>query len=288
MKRNILIVAALATTLFACSGKHAEADMASNIAADVKSEVYEGLEESEDAISGNQENKKIDIPAKQLKNINRKLIKEGNITFETEDTKATKSLIEQAALNFNAYLSEDNEYDYGYSIQHNITLRIPSDNFDLLLKEISSSIKEIDDKNITVRDVTEEYVDVEARLKAKKIVENRYLELLSKAHTVGDILQVENELARLREQIESTEGRLRYLKDQVSLSTLRISFYEKKENTKGFGFGEKAKDGFQNGYKGLLWFFIGLINIWPFLLVLGVGVWWLVRVIKKSRRKKQV
>ena len=262
--------------------------MSSNFAAQVKSEPYDAVESEAGAVEELEEAKDIDIPSRSIKNIERKLIKEGSITFETDDCKKTRELIHQVANGLKGYLSQDNEYTNDYQIQHNITIRVPSDNFDQLLIDISKSIKEIDDQNITVKDVTEEYVDVEARLKAKKVVEKRYLELLSKAHSVGDILQIENELARLREQIESTEGRLRYLKDQVSLSTLNITFYQTLEPTRdGFEFLNKAGKGFENGYNGLLWFFIGIINVWPFLLFLALIAWFIVRLVKRSSRKKK-
>lgn len=290
MKKNILIAGIMAVMLFSCVGESRYEDAAApSVAGNAKAEVYdeitEGLEEEE--FSSNSEDVKQDN-TKTVLTYNRKLIKEGSITFETSDAKATKNIIEKATKQFKGYLSEDNEYDYGYRIQHNVTIRIPSENFDNLLTSISQSVEEMDDQNISVRDVTEEYVDVEARLKSKKKVEERYLSLLSKAHNVGDILQVENELARIREDIERVEGRLRYLKNQVSLSTLRITYYETVEVENSFGFGKKVGDGFENGFKGLLWFFIGLVNIWPFVLFIIIGVWFLVRVIKKSRSKKKL
>ena len=209
MKKNILIVSAIALTLFSCAGKesYADAEMSANMVADAKQEIYEGTEE-ELALQepGDVANDKIDIPEQNLENVNRKLIKEGSITFETSDTKSTKKLIEQVSKKYKGYLSEDNEFDYGYRIQHNVTIRIPSNNFDNLLNEISNSVNEIEDQNISVKDVTEEYVDVEARLKSKKVVEERYISLLSKAHNVGDILQVEHELGRIREEIERVRG----------------------------------------------------------------------------------
>ncbi len=295
MKKNILIlpifIGIIAITLFAC-GKNASEDATFNsLSASTKTEDYDIAEESEAGgieAEPSQDNIKQDntkIEEETLQNYNRKLIKEGSITFETADTKATKNAIEQACKKFNGYLSEDNEYDYGYRIQHNVTIRIPSENFDKVLAEISKSVVEMDDQNITVKDVTEEYVDVEARLKSKKIVEERYLGLLSKAHSVGDILQVEHELARVREDIERVEGRLRYLKNQVSLSTLRITYYQTIETEESFGFGKKVANGFENGFKGLLWFFIGLVNIWPFILFIVVGVWVLVRWIRRRSKK---
>jgi hypothetical protein len=285
-KLNLIIITVASFTLFSCNkGEAGSNDLSSTFAAAAKTEAYEETTEFELEDDKSAPPSKIDIPTRSLKNIERKLIKEGSITFETANCKSTKELIHQATNKFNGYLSGDNEYTYENRIQHTITVRLPSENFDKFLAEISQSIKVLDDQNITVKDVTEEFVDVQARLKAKKVVEQRYLELLNKAYSVGDILQIENELARLREQIESTEGRLRYLKDQVSLSTLNISYYQTTET--GFRFSDKANKGFFNGFKGLLWFFIGLINIWPFILFIGFSVWLLVRLIKKSKSRKK-
>ena len=288
MKRYFVIIVTVIFILFySCAGEGNYADdLASNFAPQVKS-AYEETTETEGVEEALEEQKDIVIPAGSIKQIEPKLIKEGNITFETDDCKKTKDLIHQVAKSLNGYLARDDEYKYDHQIQHNITIRVPSDNFDKLLVDISKSVKEIDDQKITVKDVTEEYVDVQARLKAKKIVEKRYLQLLSKAHTVGDVLQVENELARLREQIEATEGRLRYLKNQVSLSTLSITFYQTLNvDEPSFEFLEKAGDGFNTGFKGLLWFFIGLINVWPFLVFMGLLIWLIIRLIKKSSKKK--
>lgn len=284
MKRNILIASLIAVTLFACNGD-AYQSAKEDVGANAKSAAYESTEELDAIAEGEPVQDNTKIEQEVLKNYNRKLIKEGSIVFETADTKATKSIIEKATKQFKGYLSEDNEYDYGYRVQHNVTIRIPSENFDKLLSTISNSVEEMDDQNITVKDVTEEYVDVEARLKSKKKVEERYMSLLSKAHNVGDILQVEHELARIREDIERVEGRLRYLKNQVSLSTLRITYYQTVETEESFGFGKKVSNGFENGFKGLLWFFIGLVNIWPFILFIVIGVWVLVRWIKRRNKK---
>ena len=76
-----------------------------------------------------------------------------------------------------------------------------------------------------------------------------------------------------------------YLKDQVSLSTLTISYYQK--TSTGFGFSSKAADGFVTGFKGLLWFFIGLINIWPFFLFMGATAWLIVRLVKRHSKKRK-
>lgn len=282
MKKKILIISISSLTLFAC-GKASLEDKVSNTSGNAPTEAYEEITEGiEQEEVNSKDNDALKQDNTKVQNYNRKLIKDGSITFETSDTKATKQLIEKATKQFNGYLSENNEYDYGYRIQHNVTIRVPSENFDKLLNTISSSVNEMEDQNISVKDVTEEYIDAEARLKSKKKVEERYIGLLSKAHNIGEILQIEHELARIREDIERIEGRLRYLKNQVSLSTLRITYYQTIETEESFGFSKKISNGFENGFKGLLWFFIGLVNIWPFILFTTIGVWLLVRWIKKK------
>ncbi|NQX96710.1 MAG: DUF4349 domain-containing protein [Flavobacteriales bacterium] len=286
MKKYIVIIITVISILFySCSENESyiSADLASNFTAEAKSEIYGAGEE----IEGNGDSKDIDIPARSIKKFERKLIKEGSIVFKTDDCKKTKKMIHQVANSLNGYLARDDENSYDHQIEYKITIRVPSENFDNLLTKISKSVNKLDDQNISVRDVTEEYVDIDARVKAKKIVEKRYLELLSKAHSIEEILLVEHELARLREQIESKEGRLRYLKDQVSLSTLNITFYQTIEvEEENFEFFNKIGNGFHNGFEGLLWIFIGLVNIWPFLMFVCLGILVLIRFIKKTTRKK--
>src|SRR5690606_18336536 len=92
---------------------------------------------------------------------------------------------------------------------------------------------------VNAQDVTEEYYDLETRLKTKKEVEARYIEILkSKAKTVEEILIAEDKIRYLREEIEAVEGRLRLLKNKVGLSTIQIEIYQdayfvkEKENIK--------------------------------------------------------
>src|SRR5690606_38732329 len=108
-----------------------------------------------------------------------------------------------------------------------------------------------------------------------------------KAKTVKEILEIERELGNLRADIESFEGRLKYLKDQVSFSTLGISFYELVAVEKDNKFGQKFIDGFASGWENLIWFFLGLTNIWPFILLIVVLIWFIrKRIITRRNRKK--
>jgi len=167
--------------------------------------------------------------------IERKIIKEGVITFETVDLKRTESLITETVNEMGGYVASDNVFSNANRITHRMTVRVAADKFDQLLAKISESAEKLDRKTISALDVTEEYIDVEARLKTKKELESRYKELLIKAKTVEDLLSIEKEIGTLRTEIESIEGRLGYLQDRVSLSSLTIEYY-KMTAASSFGF----------------------------------------------------
>jgi len=222
-------------------------------------------------------------PAKVETQIERKIIKEGEISFETSNLKETESLITRSVTEMGGYVANDNVFNSEGRTTHRMTTRVPADKFDLLLKTISESAKKLDRKTISSLDVTEEYIDVEARIKTKKELESRYKELLLKAETVQDLLAIEKEMGILRTEIESIEGRLRYLQDRVSLSSLTIEFYEL--TTSSFGFFSKLGRAFETGWNWLMAFLIGLIHLWPFILLVGAGLFVTFRFGKKKQAK---
>ena len=218
-------------------------------------------------------------------NLERKLIKSGDISFATDSITETKQRIKQAVKKYKAYISSEVEDNYYDRISNDITIRVPFENFDKLLADIGKGVESFDSKNISISDVTSEYLDVEARIKTKKELENRYHELLNKANTVSEILEIEREIANLRSDIESYEGRLKYLKNQVSYSTLEVNFYKTKDVTTQNKFSDKFSDGFSNGWDNFIWFFVFLANVWPFILVILTIVFFVVRYERKRRKK---
>ena len=217
-------------------------------------------------------------------NIERKLIKEGKVEFEAEDINSTRALIFESIEKYKGYASSDKEYKSTGRLSNTIIIRVPAKNFDLLLSDATKGVTKFDSKNIEVLDVTEEFLDIQARLKTKKELESRYLELLKKANNVTEMLEVEKQVGQLRSEIESVEGRLKYLESKVSFSTLTMSFYQTVPYENEFG--NEFKDGFVNGWENLILFFVFLTNIWPFiLLVIGLIVG--IRIWRKSRKSRK-
>lgn len=214
--------------------------------------------------------------------LERKLIKSGDISFETANVLDTKQYITTLVAESNGYISRDNVYDYNDRIQYHLSVRVPADQFDALLAKIEGNSGGLDSKNIYVQDVTEEFIDVQARIEIKKQLEARYKELLKDASQVGDILNIEKEMAKLRSEIEAIEGRIKYLNDNVAMGSLEVSFYQK--NGFGHSFVSKVGEAIYDGWDSFLWFIIALAGLWPFMFIIAALVI-LVRRYKKRKKK---
>lgn len=212
--------------------------------------------------------------------IERKLIKTGSVTFETKELETTRKIVLELVNEHNGYVASDNQYKSDDRISTTISVRVPAKSFDFVLERIAKGVEKFDNKNIHISDVTEQFLDVEARLKTKKALETKYLEILKKAKTVRETLDVERELGKLRGDIEATEGRLKYLQSQVSFSTLNITFYKKNAGSE-VGFGSQIGDAFKQGFENVKAFLVSVLSIWPFMIIL-----FLLGIYVRKRMKK--
>lgn len=216
--------------------------------------------------------------------VERKLIRTGSIRFEVEDLAATKSKIEAMVQAMGGYISSENTQNYGESKEQNMQIRVPAPRFDSLLQQIENQAQKIESRQINAQDVTEEFIDIQARLTTKKELEKRYAELLGIAKNVEEMLSIERQLEEVRGEIESMEGRLNYLSKQVNFSTLDVSFYVYKGDT-GSSFFHDLGRGFGNGWENLLLFIVGLVNLWPFVILSILAIWGINRW--RTMRKKK-
>ena len=217
--------------------------------------------------------------------LERQLIKEGSINFETHDIAETRQHIESLVQKYGAYISQEDERTTASRIYQDITVRIPKTHFDSFLSELSDDIKKFDNKSVTVQDVTDEFVDITARLSVKKETEQGYLRLLNQAKTIKDILDIQNQLQDIRSDIESIEGRLRYLKNSVNFSTLHISMYQQIEDTSETdSFFAPVWDAIKGGVQAFAAVCIALLYGWVFI-ALGIAAMIIILRLRKRRRK---
>lgn len=217
-----------------------------------------------------------------------KIIKTSNLRFETNNINESYQNIQKAITKHKAIIQNDvSGKDYASAFR-NITIRIPNTEFTAFINEISQGINHFDRKEISSQDVTEQYIDLEARMNAKKKLEKRYLELLAKANKVSEILEIEKELAVIREEIEAKEGQMRYLQNQISMSTVNLEMYTNNASESGVtvSYGSKIWNAIKSGFNGLSSFILGLITIWPFIIIFVVLFIFIRRRFKRKTTQK--
>lgn len=219
----------------------------------------------------------------------RKVIREGDISFETSDIAGTRKKIISVLKNNGGYVDEDNEAlnNDSYKKEYTLKVRIPAKNFDAFLDSVSANAAHVDSKHIMIADVTTQFIDITSRLNNKKLLENQYLDLLKKASKMADVLEVEDKLNEIRTDIESTQGQLNYLNKQIAYSSLQITFYTKTvtQAAEGNGFGYRFKGALGDGFSFLADLFFRIIALWPLWLLVFIAYIGIARIRKKRKNK---
>ena len=200
-----------------------------------------------------------------------KLIKTVDYRFQVDDVKKSTEAIESAIRKFPAYISASNLRLENPILENKITIRVQSEYFNDLLKEIDKEAKFVNFRDVKTDDIAKEFVDLESRLKTKREVEARYAEILrSKAGTIEELLKAEEQIGSLHEEIEATVSRMNYLSEQVRYSTINLEFYQT-INQEVTAMDEPSVTsqlfkGLSAGWAGVLNVIIGVAYIWPFII----------------------
>ncbi|MEM7087462.1 MAG: DUF4349 domain-containing protein [Bacteroidota bacterium] len=276
------VIGAMTVCVFACNSEAYKEDVAME-AVDV-SEAFESTPIEKSFIDNTSQEG--EPSAKEMyKDI--KIIKSATAKYKVDDVKRATTAIKKIAMQYEAYISDLRFQNNLYQIENRFTVKVPQEHFDAMMDSIAGVVSFIEYENITTKDVTEEYLDLQSRLKTKLEVKARYEEVLRRnAKTVEDILLTEDKLRVIQEEIESAQGRLKYLTSKVAYSTIQIDLYETVEYidepisyTKSFG--DKSRNGFSFGWNMVEAIVLFLIHVWP-LLIGGVV---LVVFLRKRMRK---
>ena len=219
----------------------------------------------------------------------KKIIKDGRLGLKVTDLEKTKSKIDALVSSLSGYYANESLNNSDFESSYQLKIRIPSGNLEKFILEIESGDGQIQYKEIDARDVTEEFIDLETRLENKKNYLKRYIELLKQAKNVKDILEIQEKTRVIEEEIESSEGRLKYLNDLVAFSTLDLRITKERDfkfspETRD-KFSERFKQSLSNGWYGFIDFLLFLIKLWPFWVLITMAIWFWKR-IKLNRKKK--
>ena len=162
------------------------------------------------------------VPWPVANRINRMIIKSAELSMLVADTERAIDGVTQVAIDSFGYLLSSRtwyEADYKYAT---ITIGVPSEEYENALRRLRSLAVKVLDENASGSDVTDEYVDLESRLRNLEATEARIRSFLDKAVTVEEALRVNNELAHITAEIEQVKGRMNYLKDRAAYSTITV------------------------------------------------------------------
>lgn len=211
----------------------------------------------------------------------RKIIKTGYITLEVADVAETMGKVAEVADELGGYVVSSHKYEEEKKPSGSIRIRVPADRFDEAFDRLRQLAIAIPYESTEARDVTEEYVDLQARLHNLEATEAQYLALLEKAETVEEMLKVQQALSDVRGEIERIEGRIKYLERTTDMALIEVTLRE----TRGLAEPWSASAALKSAVRGLTTFGRGLATgfIW-----LGVFCWvWIPILVLWFRRRRR-
>lgn len=202
----------------------------------------------------------------------RKIVKEASLNLEVKDYNAFSAGFREKIRNLGGYVAQEDQNQNEYKIENSLVIKVPVDQFDNALAQLSTGVEKVNERKVTSQDVTAEYVDTRARIEARKQVRQRYTDLMNQAKNMDEILSVQNEINSIQEEIEAATGRVNYLGHAAVFSTINLVYYQVLDATAGNEAGGKPKtstrisEAFKTGWSWITDLFIGLVSIWPLFL----------------------
>ena len=237
-----------------------------------------------------------DTAASAAEAADRKIIRNANLTIEVKSTSDMQHKVTSIAESHGGFVvtSEAKQREDANpekrTLDIKLVVRVPSERFGSALDQIRGLANTLREENVTGQDVTEEFIDLEARIRTQRALELQFLEIMKQARNVEDALVVQRQIADVRTDIEKLEGRKRFLENRASLSTIVVTLEGPRQivvNTTTFGrsLREAVAEGVDLGSAILLFlvrFVIIMVPVTVFVLLpLGLLFRYFVRRAKR-------
>jgi hypothetical protein len=243
-----------------------------------------------------------DTAAAESTSSERIVIKNANLSIVVVDPVASMDAIDKMAIEMGGFVVNSNSYKTTtYSGREvptaTITIRVPAEKLNEAMSRIKGMVEdpEIDiiSEDVSGQDVTGEVNDLESKLRNSQAAEAQLLELMDKAASTEDVVEIFRELKSVREEIEVTQGQIKYYRESASLSAISVYLQAKEAvepiTVAGWKPGLQAQKALQALVKGgqylvdmLIWLVIFAI---PFLAVIFLPIYFIVKAIHKRRQK---
>ncbi|HEX8567839.1 MAG TPA: DUF4349 domain-containing protein [Pyrinomonadaceae bacterium] len=224
----------------------------------------------------------------------RKVIRNANLTLETNAPEESGRKIAAIAEAKGGFVvnseTKTSGADESTRTSVNVTVRVPATQFEAAVAEIRQTAERVAQEKVSGQDVTEEFIDLEARIRTQKALEAQFLEIMKAARSVADALEVQKQLAEVRGEIEKVEGRRKFLENQTSFSTITITLNAPTVfAAASTGFGAQLWRALGDGVDAALFVILGLIRVFlamlPLLILFGIPIWLIVRHFRKKWRR---
>lgn len=156
----------------------------------------------------------------------KKVIKNGDLNLKVDSVDKASGEIVRIAKNNGGDVFSSNVYNYNNIKSGTVIVKVPVANFEKTFSDIKKVAALVVQESISGQDVTEEYVDLQAQLKNKQAEEQQYLEIMKQAQKISDILEVTQQLSQVRGEIESLQGRLKFLSSQTDMASISANLSE--------------------------------------------------------------
>jgi hypothetical protein len=218
------------------------------------------------------------VPARDMTQ-GRYVTRNANMTVQVDDLAAYLSVVTTVTARLGGYVVSQQASNSGHKVHAQLSLRVPAARLDEALGGYAETASFVESRSIYSEDITAQYVDTEARLNTRREVEKQYLALLKQAKSVQDMVAIQQQLAQVREEIESAEAVHRNLAGQVEYSAIDLHAIQE------LGAGYYARMGWFRELKGALRDGIAMfrkavfsaVRIWPFAvlaLLAAAAIWW--------------
>ena len=218
----------------------------------------------------------------------RMIVRTGEISLVVEEVVDARDEIAQLAVRLDGYVVSSRISGEEQDMRGRISIRVPDEKFELALAELRDLAVRVTAESTSSEDITEQYIDLKARLKNAEATESQYLALLEKATDVEDILSIYERLSRVRSEIEQIKGRMQYLERTSSMSLISVNLKPVATAKPLVRAGWSALEALKSAVRGIVIAgqTLGVIAIW---LIIFIPIWGTILGIiywRRHRRKK--
>lgn len=273
MKRILKIVSAMVLSaslmgLSSCSSKNVSASKSEYFSSESpalrskKTVSVDALRESADLLVESEE------ASADAINYERKIIYSGYLSLEVQNLEETKSSIENWVKSFGGYVASASQNDRYVSMK----VKVPSKNFSSAM-DAAGTLGQLKEKNVDSSDVSDQFYDLEARLEARRIMRDRLMKYLDEEKiSVEDMIRVETKLNSVTAEIESMQGQMNRLVNQIDYSEINVYASLPMNHDAGGFIYPDAKEKFREFWGVIVEFFVGLFFVILYIIVFGIPV----------------